>query len=124
MTNKFVIEYIMKRIIILSLIVFLTAGCQCNRQVESNSDSSSVTGSELGNKYGIVVGAFHEKKLAERRVQDLAEKGYPASIVNYKDGIWAVVICQSDNLDDTEKKLDTLRGTDVCPVDGWILKKE
>ena len=114
----------MKRLIVLSLAALLAAGCQCHRQAESSHDSASITVAELESKYAIVVGAYHERSLAERRARALEEKGYHASIVNYKGNILAVVICQFDNLDDIEKKLDTLRGIDVCPADGWILGKE
>ena len=100
-------------------------GCQCRRKAENKAPEVAVVApSEMGGKYAIVVGAYHEGKLAERRVKDLEEKGYPAKIVNYEDGVLAVVICSSDDKAVTLQKLEELRGTEVCPQDGWIITNE
>ena len=114
----------MKKVIILSLLALLSMGCQCQRKVENKTPEMAKVVSELGYKYAIVVGAFRVGELAERRVKDLKEKGYPAMIVNYENGVLAVVICPSNDKGVTLQKLAKLRGTDVCPQDAWILTNE
>lgn len=115
----------MKRVLILSLLTMLVVGCQCQQQKKNKTaEPIGVEVSDLKGKYAIVVGAYREGNLAERRVQDLKKKGYPASIVKYENGVLAVVICPSDNKEATLQKLEELRDTDVCPQDGWILTNE
>ncbi len=115
----------MKKVIILSILTLLAMGCQCQKQVENKPpEVAGIEAYQLGSKYAIVVGAYREGNLAKRRVQYLEEKGYPASIVKYENGVLAVVICPSDNKEATLLKLEDLRGTDVCPQDGWILTNE
>lgn len=115
----------MKKIVILSLLAMLVLSCQCKRQVDNKTpEVASIEAYQLGSKYAIVVGAYREDNLAKRRVQDLEKKGYPASIVKYENGVLAVVICPSDNKEATLLKLEELRGTEVCPQDGWILTNE
>lgn len=115
----------MKIVIIISLLAMLSVGCQCQREVENKApEMAKVEISELGYKYAIVVGAFRNGKLAERRVKDLKENGYPATIVNYENGVLAVVICPSNDKGATLQQLAELRGTDVCPQDAWILTSE
>lgn len=99
--------------------------CQCQRKVENKAPEVEVVAlSEMGGKYAIVVGAYRDVKLADRRVKNLEEKGYPAKIVNYENGVFAVVICASDDKAVTLQKLEELRGTEVCPQDGWIITNE
>lgn len=104
------------------------ASCQCNRQAESTpevaSEQSIVSITDLNAKYMIIAGAYRDRRYAERKVKDLEQKGHPAYIINFKEGIVAVVICLSDDLDAIKNKLEELRGTDVCPQDAWILTNE
>ena len=126
----------MKKVFIISVLALIVAGCQCNRQNENTPQVTSELGigttlepakqggishSDLKEKYAIIAGAYRHREYAERKVKELDQKGYPASIVSFRNGLMAVVICPSDELDATVKKLEELRGTDVCPQDGWIL---
>ena len=118
--------------------VFIT-GCQCHRQNEGTpevaseqsvgatlvpSKQGSIVHSELKEKYAIVTGAYRHREYAERKVKDLEQKGYQAYIVSFRDSLMAVVICPSDDFDVTMRTFEELRGTNVCPQDGWILTKE
>ncbi|MCR4844570.1 MAG: SPOR domain-containing protein [Bacteroidales bacterium] len=76
---------------------------------------------KLDTKYCIVVGAFRNRSNAERKLAQCNEAGYTATIVSFRNGLLAVSVCPSDNLEQTLKTLKQLRGTDVCPQDGWIL---
>ena len=76
---------------------------------------------KLESKYCIVVGAFRNRSNAERKLTQCNEAGYTATIVSFRNGLLAVAVCPSDNLEETLKTLKKLRGTEVCPQDGWIL---
>ena len=76
---------------------------------------------KLESKYCIVVGAFRNRSNAERKLTQCNEAGYTATIVSFRNGLLAVAVCPSDNLEETLKTLKQLRGTEVCPQDGWIL---
>lgn len=76
---------------------------------------------KLESKYYIVVGAFRSRANAERKLTQCNEAGYTATIISFRNGLLAVGICPSNNLDETLKTLKKLRGTEVCPQDGWIL---
>lgn len=75
----------------------------------------------LESKYYIIVGAFRTRSYAERKLNQCNGAGYTATIISFRNGLLAVGICPSDNLEETLKTLKQLRGTDVCPQDGWIL---
>ena len=76
---------------------------------------------KLDTKYCIVVGAFRNRAYAERKLKQCNEVGYTATIISFRNGLLAVSICPSDSLDESLKTLKKLRGTAVCPQDGWIL---
>lgn len=76
---------------------------------------------KLESKYYIVVGAFRNRTYAERKLTQCNEAGYTATIISFRNGLLAVSVCPSDNLDETLRTLKKLRGTEVCPEDGWIL---
>lgn len=75
----------------------------------------------LESKYYIIVGAFRTRSYAERKLNQCNGAGYTATIISFRNGLLAVGICPSDNLEETLKTLKQLRGTEVCPQDGWIL---
>jgi cell division protein FtsN len=76
---------------------------------------------KLESKYYIVVGAFRARANAERKLTQCNSAGYTATIISFRNGLLAVAICPSNNLEETLKTLKQLRGTEVCPQDGWIL---
>ena len=76
---------------------------------------------KLESKYYIVVGAFRTRSYAERKLTQCNSAGYTATIISFRNGLLAVAICPSNNLEETLKTLKKLRGTEVCPQDGWIL---
>lgn len=75
-------------------------------------------------KYAIVIGAFRHKAYADKRVEYSAGLGYKAQIVSFKNGLFAVVICPTNDLEEALNNLNKLRGTRVCPNDSWILTNE
>lgn len=79
---------------------------------------------KLETRYCIVVGAFRTRAYAERKLKKCEEAGYTATIVSFRNGMLAVAVCPSDDLNVTLRKLRELRGKSICPADGWILVNE
>ena len=75
-------------------------------------------------KYAIVIGAYRHKAYADKRVEYSEGLGYKAQIVSFKNGLLAVVICPTNDLEEALNNLNKLRGTRVCPQDSWILTNE
>ena len=76
---------------------------------------------KLEAKYCIVVGAFRTRSYSERKLNECNKAGYKATIISFRNGLNAVAVCPSDSLDETLKILRKIRGTGICPEDGWIL---
>ena len=72
-------------------------------------------------KYCIVVGAFRNPANAQRKMSQCNEAGYSASIIHFHNGLNAVAVCPSDDLNAVLRQLRTLRGKGICPEDAWIL---
>ncbi len=95
----------------------------------SNTKGAMVRPGNLGglgetrptSRYCIVVGAFRSPENAARKAQRCEEAGYPASVFTFKNGLNAVAVCPSDQLGETVRNLKALRGSAICPSDGWIL---
>lgn len=117
----------MKRTIILCLAALMTVGCQCSQQNESSPEAASeqsLVSGEPDAKYVIVVNAYRQREHAEKKAKDLERKGYPASILSVRNGLQAVAICPSDDLDQTVSRLEKLRSSGVVPEESWILALE
>lgn len=76
---------------------------------------------DMQSQYAIVVAAFRQRHYAERKVKDLRKKGYSPAIVGFKNGLYAVVIEPSDDLERTLSRMKQLRTTGDVPNDCWIL---
>ncbi len=79
---------------------------------------------KLEAKYCIVVGAFRNRAYAERKLTKCNEAGYTATIISFRNGLLAVSVCPSDDLNEVLRKLRELRGKGICPEDSWILVNE
>jgi len=79
---------------------------------------------KLQAKYCIVVGAFRNRTYAERKLNKCNDAGYTATIISFRNGLLAVSVCPSDDLNEVIKTLRQLRGKGICPEDGWILVNE
>ncbi len=79
---------------------------------------------KLDARYSIIVGAFRTRSYAERKLKQCTDAGYTATIVSFRNGLMAVAVCPSDELNETVQRLRELRGNGICPKDGWILVNE
>lgn len=76
---------------------------------------------KLESKYYIIVGAFRNRSYAERKLKACNDEGYTGTIISFRNGLLAVGVCPSNNLQETLDKLNQMRGTGICPKEGWIL---
>ena len=79
---------------------------------------------KLESKYYIIVGAFRGRSYAERKLAACNEAGYKGTIISFRNGLLAVGVCPSNDLNESLKTLKVMRGTGICPKDGWILVNE
>lgn len=75
-------------------------------------------------KYSIIVGAFRTKALAEKRLKYFQDAGHPGMMVEFKNGLYAVAVYPSDDLDSTIKTLEVHRADGLFPNDSWILVRD
>lgn len=98
----------------------------------SHSRGSMMNTSSLGGldaatlqaRYCIVVGAFRNPANAERKASQCNGEGYSATIIAFRNGLNAVCVCPSDDLNVVLRQLRVLRGNGICPSDAWILVNE
>lgn len=76
---------------------------------------------KLETKYYIIVGAFRNRAYAERKLVACNEAGYTGTIISFNNGLMAVGIYPSNDLRAIVEKLQEIRGTGICPKEGWIL---
>jgi len=79
---------------------------------------------KLETRYCIIVGAFRTRAYAERKLLKCNQAGYTATIVSFRNGLNAVAVCPSNDLNEILRTLRQLRGNGICPADGWILVNE
>ena len=94
---------------------------QANGTILNPAKMGGLFTTKLETRYCIVVGAFRGRYYADRKLKACDEAGYKASIISFRNGLMAVAVCPSDNLNETVKTLNQLRGKGVCPPDSWIL---
>ena len=94
---------------------------QANGTILNPAKMGGLFTTKLETRYCIVVGAFRGRYYADRKLKACNEAGYKASIISFKNGLMAVAVCPSDDLSETVKTLNQLRGKGVCPPDSWTL---
>lgn len=47
--------------------------------------------------------------------------GYTPEIVKFRNGIMAVILCPTDDLDTAHSYMEELKNKGLYPADGWIL---
>lgn len=110
-----------KSVVCLLVLIAATISCTCNNgNTEKRTQPESET-MVIQGKYAIVVGVYHQKEQAQKRVQDCIAKGYEATIVPQKNGLIAVVICPTNSKEEALRSLDRAKAAGVCPDEGWIL---
>lgn len=97
---------------------------QAKGTIVNSSKLGGLYTTKLQARYCIIVGAFRERRYAERKLAQCNAAGYTATMVNFRNGLNAIAVCPSDNLGDTYSKLLEMRGKDICPKTAWILMND
>lgn len=79
---------------------------------------------EPEHRYYIVTGAFYDPKNAERSAGRYSEAGYDASVVAFRNGLYAVGVGGSDRLSDVFDTVKRMRRNGFCPSGMWIFINE
>lgn len=74
--------------------------------------------------YYIIVGAFKERANAEKMVNIVNAAGYTGTMISFRNGLNAVGVCQTDDIDKAFEGLAKAKGESFCPADAWILVNE
>ena len=114
----------MKKIVYLLVAIVSTIGCTCNtRETVTQSDSVSDR-TEIEENYAVVVGVYRQKEPAKMKVQKCEAKGYEATIIPQKNGLFAVVVCPTNSKEEALVSLEKTKKDGVCSDEGWILTLE
>ncbi len=79
---------------------------------------------KLESRYYIVIGAFRERTNAESLVKKVSSRGYPATLISFRNGFNVVGVCPSGDPGKVYDSLKKIREEDFCPEDVWILVNE
>lgn len=74
--------------------------------------------------YYIIVGAFKARANAEKMVNIVNEAGYTGTMISFRNGLNAVGVCQTDDMDKAFEGLAKAKKESFCPPDAWILVNE
>ena len=75
----------------------------------------------LDHKYYVIVGSFVDKGNAEAQCRAAELKGYPATMINFRNGYTVVGVCPTDSIVPAFGYLKKVKGEKFCPADVWIL---
>ncbi len=83
-----------------------------------------LSGTELGMRYYIIIGAFKDSGNA-RKLFDLSyDKGYSPVLISCRNNKIAVGICPSDSVVSIARSFELLQAETFFPKDAWVLLKE
>ncbi len=91
------------------------------------SDQSRIgglSGTELGYKYYIIVGAFRESANAKKMFTTASENAYSPVLISCRSGMMAVGLCPSNSIAAVAESYKKLIGEEFCPKEAWILVNE
>lgn len=75
-------------------------------------------------RYCVIVGAFRERRNAERLHKSASDAGYSPSLISFRNGLIAVGISPVNSLQEAMQAVRAVREEDFCPDDVWILANE
>lgn len=76
---------------------------------------------ELQYRYYIILGSFARKENAVALSAKVESKGYPVTMISYRNGFTAVALCPADNVTAVFESLNQVKKEDFCPEEAWIL---
>ena len=94
---------------------------QVGGSVLNPSSLGGLFSTKLEARYYVIVGAFRSRENAERMHKKVEGKGYSPALISFRNGMNAVGICPSNNIQDAHKALRELKKEKFCPSGAWIL---
>ncbi len=91
---------------------------------DSTAAADSVARANHIYRYCIVLGSFSSRENAERYLDEISGKGYPGTLIQFRNGSTAVGICPTDSQEEAKKSLADLQRQDFCPKGAWILERK
>ena len=79
---------------------------------------------KLNSRYHIIVGAFHERRNAEKLFRKVEAGGFAPTLISFRNGYNVVGIYPSNTLADAYQNLLKAKAEPFCPSDAWILVNE
>lgn len=79
---------------------------------------------DLDYHYYVIVGAFKERANAEKMLGIVNEAGYVGTMIAFRNGLNAIGLCQTDDLNKAFQSRDKVSQESFCPDDVWILVNE
>lgn len=74
--------------------------------------------------YYVIVGAFKERANAEKMLGIVNEAGYVGTMIAFRNGLNAIGLCQTDDLNKAFQSRNKVSQESFCPDDVWILVNE
>lgn len=102
----------------------LSRGTQARGTLLNPARMGGLFATKLDYRYYVVVGAFSQRANAEKMIGIVNKAGYVGVLICFKNGLNAVGVCQTDNLNSAYDSLDKVKGEKFCPADAWILVNE
>jgi hypothetical protein len=90
--------------------------------VRSEASSKLRTSALLSGNYHIIGGCFREEENAYKFIEQAAEKGMEAAVLDKHNNLYRVKLNSFERYDDAIKELDATRTNGVFP-NAWLLKK-
>lgn len=75
----------------------------------------------LDRRYYVIVGSFMDKGNADYLKKEVEGRGYPVTLINFRNGYTAVGACPSDSIVEAYESLRKIQGEPFSPDDVWIL---
>ena len=79
---------------------------------------------KLNSRYHIIVGAFRERRNAEKLFRTVESAGFTPTLISFRNGYNVVGIYPSNTLADAYQNLLKAKAEPFCPADVWILVNE
>ena len=79
---------------------------------------------KLEARYYVVVGAFRSRENAEKMHKRVEVKGYKPALISFRNGLNAVGVCPTNNIQDAHRALREVKKEKFCPSGAWILLNE
>jgi hypothetical protein len=79
---------------------------------------------KLNSRYHIIVGAFRERRNAEKLFRKVEAAGFTPTLISFRNGYNVVGIYPSNTLADAYQNLLKAKAEPFCPSDVWILFNE